>query len=319
MNRLFFIILFFPLLMLGQISLSEVEILIDQKKFSKAEVELRAYLKHDSANKLAKEYLGDVYGHQKNWDEAIEAYKSLSDEEPNNANYHYKYGGSLGMKVLTISKLRAVGYIGDIRREFEKAAELDPNHIDTRWALVEFNVSVPAILGGTEKKALKYAEQLEQLSEVDGLLAKGYVAEYSDRPNDAERYYRKAIEVGGSVTCYQKLTDFYEKTAKQPKKAIANIEKAQIKHKRNALHYQIGKVAAEYNVELDKGEQCLIKYLENHSAKDGVPKSWAYYRLAQINRHKGKKEEALKWVNTAIKAKSDLKPALREKELILSM
>jgi len=300
-------------------SLSEVNILINQKKFGKAEAELQLYLKKDSANKLAREYLGDVYGHQKKWDEAIEAYKFLRDEEPNNANYHYKYGGSLGMKVLTINKLRAVGYIGDIRREFEKAAELDPKHIDTRWALVEFNISVPAILGGTEKKALKYAKQLESISKVDGYLAQGYVAEYHDRPEDAERLYLKAISIGGSVTCYQKLTDFYEKTAKQPEKAIANIEKAQVKHKRNALHYQIGKVAAEYNVELDKGEHCLIVYLENHTAVDGVPKSWAYYRLAQINRHKGKKEEALKWVNSAIKAKSDLKPALKEKELILSM
>ena len=300
-------------------SLLEVSDLIDQKKFGEAEAELHEHLRQDSSNKLAREYLGDVQGHLKNWDKAIEYYEVLANEEPRNANYQYKYGGSMGMKALTISKIRAVGYIGDMRRAFEKAAELDPKHIDARWALVEFNMSVPGILGGTEKNALKYADQLEQLSEVDGYLAKGYVAEYSDRPNDAERYYRKAIDVGGSVTCYQKLTDFYEKTMKQPEKAIANIEKAQIKHKRNALHYQIGKVAAEYNVELDKGEQCLKIYLANHSAQDGVPKSWAYYRLAQINRHKGQKEEALKWVNTAIKSKPDLKPALKEKELIQSM
>ena len=300
-------------------SLSEVPELIDQKKFGEAEAELYAHLRQDPSNKLVREYLGDVQGHLKNWDKAIQYYGALALEEPRNANYQYKYGGSMGMKALTISKIRAVSYIGDMRKAFENAAELDPKHIDARWALVEFNISVPGILGGTEKKALKYADQLEQLSKVDGYLAKGYIAEFTDRPEDAERYYRKAIDLGGSVTCYQKLTDFYEKTAKQPEKAIANIEKAQIKHKRNALHYQIGKVAAEYNVELDKGEHCLMIYLENHSAQDGVPKSWAYYRLAQINRHKGKKEEALKWVNTAIKSKPDLKPALKEKVLIQSM
>jgi len=319
MNKLFFIIVLVPFLMMGQMSLSEVEILIEQKSFVKAESILKAHLKKDPTDKIAIEYLGDVYGHQKHWDKAIDSYKSLVKREPNNANYQYKYGGSMGMKALTISKIRAVGYIADMRRAFEAAAKLDPKHIDARWALVEFNISVPAILGGTEKKALKYAQELHQLSQVDGLLAKGYVAEYSDRPVDAEGYYRQAIEVGGSVTCYQKLTDFYEKTAKQPEKAIANIEEAQIKHKRNALHYQIGKVAAEYNVQLDKGEHCLKIYLENHSAKDGVPKSWAYYRLAQIYRHKGDKNEALKWVNIAIKSKSNLKPALKEKELIQAM
>ena len=132
-----------------------IETLFKQKKFTKAETTIKTYLHDYPKDKKARELLGDAYGHQKKWDEAIEIYKSLSDQESNNANYHYKYGGSLGMKVLSISKIRAVGYIGDIRKAFEKAAELDPNHIDVRWALVEFNISVPAILGGTENKCVK--------------------------------------------------------------------------------------------------------------------------------------------------------------------
>ena len=296
-----------------------IETLFKQKNFIKAENTIRNYLMENPTDKKARELLGDAYGHQKKWDEAIETYKALRDEEPKNANYHYKYGGSLGMKVLTISKIRAVGYIGDIRDAFEKSAELDPNHIDVRWALVEFNISVPAILGGTEKKALKYANQLEELSKVDGYLSKGYIAEYSDRPDDAERYYKMAIEIGGSVTCYQKLTNFYEKTTKQPEKAIANIEDAQVKHKRNGLHYQIGKVAAEYNVELDKGEHCLKLYLENHTAVDGVPKPWVYYRLAQIYKHKKQKEEATKWIDKAIVGLPKIKAFQKEKETIRAL
>lgn len=319
MKKLLTICLIFPLLLVGQNSLEEFENLIFQKKFEEAKTGLNLFLKSDPTNKLGKEYLGDVYGHQKNWDEAISAYKSLVDEEPNNANYQYKYGGALGMKALSINKLKAIAYIGDIRRAFENAATLDVQHIDARWALVEFNISVPAIFGGTEKKALLYAEQLEHISEVDGYLSKGYIAECNNRPEDAEFFYTKAINIGGSIVCYQKLTDFYENTARQPDKAIANIEEAQTKHKRNALHYQIGKVAAEYNLQLDKGEHCLKVYLENYSSQDGVPKSWAYYRLAQINRHKGNKTEALKWVNSAINEKPNLKQALKERELILAM
>ena len=157
------------------------------------------------------------------------------------------------------------------------------------------------------------------MSKVDGYLSKGYIAEYSDRPNDAERYYKAAIEIGGSVTCYQKLTDFYEKTTKEPEKAIANIEKTQVKHKRNGLHYQIGKVAAEYNVELDKGEHCLKVYLENHTAVDGVPKSWVYYRLAQIYKHRKDKVEAVKWIDKAIVGLPKIKTFKKEKKKILAL
>lgn len=319
MYRILFFFLFFPILIMSQHTIDDVEMLFKQKKFSTAERTINTYLQAHPDDKKARELLGDVYGHQKAWDKAIEVYKVLRDVEPDNANYHYKYGGSLGMKVLSISKIRAVSYIGDIRKAFEKSAELDPSHIDVRWALVEFNISVPAILGGTEKKALKYANQLTHLSKVDGLLSKGYIAEYSDRPDDAERYYKEAIKIGGSVTCYQKLTDFYEKTSKQPEKAIANIEKAQIKHKRNGLHYQIGKVAAEYNLQLDKGEHCLKTYLENYTAVDGVPKPWVYYRLAQIYKHRKNKAEATKWIDKAIVGLPKIKTFKKEKAQILAL
>ena len=80
-------------------------------------------------------------------------------------------------------------------------------------------MSLPGVVGGSFSKALSYAEQLEELSKVDGYLAKGYVYEYDDEPELAEKYYRLAIKVGGSVTCYEKLTEFYE-GQEQPEKAI---------------------------------------------------------------------------------------------------
>jgi len=272
---------------------------IANKKFKNAQNEMVAFLKSNSEDKEAIELLGDAYGHQKKWDKAIEQYKILIEKAPNNANYQYKYGGALGMKALSISKLKALGIIGDVKQAFLKAAELDPNHIDARWALVELYVSLPGIIGGSNAKALKYANELQNLSKVDGYLAKGYVYEYDDEPALAEKYYKLAIKVGGSVTCYEKLTNFYEHQNK-PEKAIGNLEEAQKKLQRNAMHYQIGKVCADYNMQLDKGEKCLKAYLSNHSAQDGVPKAWAYYRLAQIYKHKKNKTEALKWINKAI-------------------
>ena len=91
----------------------------------------------------------------------------------------------------------------------------------------------------------------------------------------------------------------YEKEA-QPGKAIKNIEASGVQHERNAMHYQIGKVCATYDIQLDKGENCLLVYIDNYSAKDGVPKAWAYYRLAQIYRYKNNKAEAVLWIDKAI-------------------
>ncbi|MFT5245245.1 MAG: tetratricopeptide (TPR) repeat protein, partial [Glaciecola sp.] len=206
---------------------------------------------------------------------------------------------ALGMKALSVNKMRALGIIGDVKDAFLKAAELDPKHIDARWALVELYMQLPGIIGGSTSKSFKYAKELEALSKVDGYLAKGYIYEYDDEPELAEKYYKLAIETGGSLTCYDKLTNLYEKE-KQTGKVITNIEASGEKHKRNAMHYQIGKVCAEYNIQLDKGEKCLLIYIDNYSAKDGVPKAWAYFRLAQIYKFRKNKVDALKWIDKAI-------------------
>lgn len=319
MKQLLIFLFIVPLIGFGQTSsLVDAKQMLDEKKYSQAEQTLETYLIKSPNDIEGIELLGDAYGQQKKWDEAIELYEKLVDKKPKVANYHYKYGGALGMKALSVSKIRAVTFIGDIKDAFLKAAELDPKHINTRWALVELYMQLPGIIGGSKSESLKYAEELEVLSTVDGYLAKGYIYEYDDEPELAEKYYKKAIKIGGSLTCFDKLTNLYE-SQKQPEKAIANIEEAQVKHQRNALHYQIGKVAAEYDIELIKGEHCLQTYIKNYSAADGVPKAWANYRLAQIHKHKKNKSEAIKYINLAIAALPKIEVFQKEKTDILKL
>ena len=286
--------------------------LFDQNEYKKSRIEFIKILNREPNNKKVKEYLGDVAGYLQEWDTALAYYKELLETDNSNANYHFKYGGKLAFKAKNSSKLKALGMIGDFKKHLHKAADLDSTHIEVRWALVEIYISLPTILGGSEEKAKQYANELSKLSLVDGYLALGYVAEYNDRPKDAEMNYRKAIEVGGSMHTFDKLSKLYEST-NQPNKAIENYENAHVKHDRNQLNYQIGKVCAQYNLELDKGLNCLQIYIDNYSALDGVPVSWAYFRMAQIYRHKMDKR------NKALELDPQLKDAISEKELILKM
>ncbi|KJD31510.1 TPR repeat precursor [Tamlana nanhaiensis] len=292
------LLLLCPLTMFSQLNIESIDAFFNKKQYNKAEIILKNHLKQDRENQEALEFLGDAYAYQEQWENAKTIYEKLVRLNSTNANYHYKYGGSLGMIALQ-NKFKAIAYVGDIKEAFLTAAKLDENHINTRWALVELYMQLPAIFGGSSSKALAYANELEALSKVDGYLAKGYVYEYDDKPELAETFYKKAITEGGSLVCFEKLTTFYEKSNK-PEKAIKNLEKAHQKHPRNALHYQIGKVSAQYNIALQKGEHCLKVYLKNYSAEDGVPKAWANYRLAQIHYHKQNKEQALKYIELAI-------------------
>jgi len=317
-RKISFLLYFLPFLVVSQNNYQQAEDFFRQENFSKAKPIFETYLKQNPDDKKTREYLGDIAAYGKNWDTAISYYKGLVNDEATNANYHFKYGGAMGLKAMGLSKISALAYIGDIKYELEQAAKLDPKHIEARWALIEFYIQLPAIIGGSEQKATAYAIQLGKISKVDGFLAHGYIAEYTDRPKDAAHYYKKAIEIGGSPHTYEKLSNLYEKN-NQPKEAIAVTSESLKKHKRNQLNYQIGKISAQYNLDPHYGIECLSRYLANFSIKDGVPKDWAYYRLAQIYKNLGKKEIALTWINKALAGQSNFDEAQKEKSLILAL
>lgn len=200
------------------------ELLFKQAKYEQAKVAFEIFLKDNSNHLKTLEYLGDIEGIYKSWDKAMLYYGKLIKLKPNEANYHYKFGGCLGMKAKESNKFKALGMIDDVKASFEKAIALNPNHIEARWALIELYLQLPGIVGGSEKKAQKYAAELLKISPVDGYLAQGRIAEYFDRNKEAEKYYLKAIAVGGSKTTYQKLANLYKNKMNQPEKAKALLE-----------------------------------------------------------------------------------------------
>jgi tetratricopeptide (TPR) repeat protein len=190
-----------------------------QEKYSLAKPIFENIIKENPNNLKAIEYLGDIEGIQKNWDNAIVYYEKLKIANPKEADYFYKYGGVLGMKAKESNKFVALGMITEVRESFEEAVKLNPEHIEARWALIEYYLQLPGIIGGSEKKAIKYANELLKLSPIDGFLAKGYIDEYFDRYQNAEKNYLKAHSIGNSKTTFHKLFNLYSNKMKNPQKA----------------------------------------------------------------------------------------------------
>ena len=216
---LFICFLFLNAIAFSQTNFEKAEKLFKEKKYSEAKGLFESYLKSVPNHQKTIEYLGDIAGSSKMWDVAIEHYKKLKISNPNSANYWFKYGGAMGMKAKSVNKFRAVGMIDDIETAFLKAASLDKKHIETRWALVILYIELPGIIGGSEKKAAKYADELLAISKVDGYLAKGYIDVYYNRYKAAEVNLLKAHQIGKSATTYAKLYDFYMNKLKDKAKA----------------------------------------------------------------------------------------------------
>ncbi|MFY7740897.1 MAG: tetratricopeptide repeat protein [Flavobacterium sp.] len=219
MKFLPFLFLLISFNMMAETDFEKAEKLYKQEKYDQAKTLFESHLKSNPNHYKTVEYLGDIAGHQKKWDEAIKQYKVLKTQFSKTANYWYKYGGALGMKAKSVNKFKALGMIDDIENAFLTAAKLDVKHIDSRWALVMLYIELPGIVGGSETKAVKYSNELMELSKVDGYLSKGYIDEYFNRYKKAEANYIKAHEIGNSKTTFQKLYNLYLNKIKDKAKA----------------------------------------------------------------------------------------------------
>lgn len=224
MRMLLMLSIFFPIFVFSQSNFEKAEKLFTEGKYSLAKPIFESIYRENPNHQKSLEYLGDIEGKNKSWDKAMAYYEKLKKLNPSNANYYYKYGGCLGMKAKESNKFKALGMIDGIKFSFEKAIQLNPNHIEARWALIELYLQLPGIIGGSESKAKKYADELLKISPVDGYLATGHIAEYFNRYKNAEKLYRKAIEVSGSKTSYQKLADLYKNKMNQPERARETMD-----------------------------------------------------------------------------------------------
>ena len=204
---------------MAQTDFDKAEKCYDRGQISQAKLFFENIVKANPNHLKALEYLGDIEGSLKNWDKTIFYYEKIKNLKPNVANYYYKYGGALGMKAKESNKFKALGMIGDVKASFEKAIQLNPKHIEARWALIELYLQLPGIVGGSESKAKRYSNELALISPVDGFLSKGYISEYFERYQDAVKQYKLAIEIGNSKVCYQKLASLYKNKMNQPEKA----------------------------------------------------------------------------------------------------
>lgn len=194
----------------SQSDYGKAEKLFDVGKYDQARPIFESFLKENPSHLKTIEYLGDIAGHQKSWDKAIVYYRKLKQLKPSEANYYYKYGGVLGMKAKESNKFAALGMIGEVKASFEKAIELNPKHIEARWALVMIYIQLPGIVGGSETKAIKYSNELLKLSPVDGYLSRGQIDEHFKRYTAAEQQYKKAIAAGSTKVGAQMLDNLHK-------------------------------------------------------------------------------------------------------------
>jgi hypothetical protein len=140
---------------------SEYHDLIREHRYAEAEHAANARLAQDPADRdalIAKSeaILGD--GQASRIGEAVQLAEQCVAAHPRESNCHLALGNALGAKA-SHAGVSAMGYAHTVRDAFKQAVELDPHNLDARFALLQYYIAAPRIVGGGKGKAQALASQ----------------------------------------------------------------------------------------------------------------------------------------------------------------
>jgi tetratricopeptide (TPR) repeat protein len=288
-------------------SLTSGKQLWEQKKYAEARQQLIQVKKEHKEYAAARYYLGRISYDEKKYDEAEEFFETAIEINDKIAEYHTWYGNTMGAMAADANIFKQATLGPKMKSAWEKAVALDAKAIDARESLIQYYTQAPAIAGGSVDKAIEIANQILAINPAQGHRQLGNIYYREKKYAESEQAFIAMVKADPSLV--SGLANFYT-LQKQYDKAFTLFEDALKTNAEDMLSiYQIGRTSALSGQRLDRGEECLRKYL-NYTPKSNEPShAGANMRLAQIMEKRGKKTEAKALYTLALKGDANLKEA----------
>ncbi|MFM8913248.1 MAG: tetratricopeptide repeat protein [Flammeovirgaceae bacterium] len=305
MKVLVFLLLSFS--MFAQSTIDKGKTLYEAKKYDEAQKLLKAVSEKSADYAAAQYYLGRVSFDKSEYDDAADYFEKATEADPKQADYFNWLGNTYGTIAQDANMFKQGLLAPKIKKAWEKTIELDTKNLDARQSLIQYYLQAPGFMGGSIDKAKEVAKQIVALNAAEGHRQLGNVYAYEKKIAEAEKEFQEAVKADGNYAPV--LASFYT-NQKQYEKAFAIFEEALKKNPNDYTStYQIGKTAALSGQRLERGEECLKKYLMHTPAQDEPSHAGANMRLAQIKEKRGLRDEAKKLFETALKLDGSLKEA----------
>src|SRR6266481_194304 len=133
--------------------------------YAKAIQVLQEAAANDPQNGEVQLLLTKCYLELLEYDPAIKSAEKAVAIDAQNSVYHEWLGRAYGEKADHASLFSAMSLAKKTRKEFDTAIQLDGKNFSARQALIEFDCSAPAIVGGGEEKALPQIRKLPAAEE----------------------------------------------------------------------------------------------------------------------------------------------------------
>lgn len=226
-------------------------------------------------------------------DAAAKLFEQAVAMKPNVAEYHFQLGTAYGAQAQKAGMFGGFSLAKKTKGEFERAVQLDPNHLQARLALVDFYSIAPGIAGGSDEKAIEQATEIKKHDALEGHRALGRVYVRQKKVDLARKEFVEAVrEQPTSPKAHYYLGNFLV-GQKDWSGSLHEYEYA-LKLDPNYMpaYFRIGHHAATSESNYAKGEEALRKYLGYTPAEDEPGLASAWYYLGMIQEKQGRKADA---------------------------
>lgn len=281
---------------------------------------------------------------------ATQLARQAIDIDPKNVDAHVTLADAVSRKADDAGIFEKVRIARQLKGELEQAASIDPKNLDALEGLMSFYLEAPGIAGGSMSKAKEFADKIMALDPVRGYLAQIDLAAQGKHFDQLEGLYLKAVEAspnsyianadiaamyaGDRSKNYDKAIQYAQKTvqldptrispyvtlatAYAAKERWAELDQSLAMSEKAVPddftpHYRSALTLLLAGKDLPRAERYFRKYLTQTAEGESPPLAAAHWRLGLVLEKQGKKDEAIKEIQTAVDSKPGLaKPNLKK-------
>jgi tetratricopeptide (TPR) repeat protein len=276
-------------------------------------------------------------------DTAAQLARQAIDIDPKNVEAHITLADAVSRKADDAGIFEKARIARQLKSELELVLSIDPKNLDALEGMAAFYREAPGITGGSMSKAREMTDKIMALDPVRGYLAKVDLAAQDKHFDQLEGLYLKAVEAspdsylanahiaamyaGERSKNYDKAIQYAQKTVQldptritpyltlatayaakeqwaELDRSLATSEKAVPDNL--APYYRAALTLLLAGKDLPRAEGYFRKYLSQAAEGEAPPMAAAHWRLGQVLEKQGKKQEAIKEIQTALEMKPGL-------------
>jgi tetratricopeptide (TPR) repeat protein len=206
--------------------------LVEDGHWKRARAALEAKVQQSPADAQTLYLLGRVRFVYRDYSGALQLAEKAAALDPKNAEIRWLVASAVGELADDAGPFKAMGLARRFKREAEAVIALDPNHLNSRWGLMEFHKRAPGIVGGDDKRAYVYLEEIKRINPVRGQFAEYRMRQLEKQQVSPEPYYLKAYELEpNNYDVLRNLARFYASDAQKRYELAEQHARAMLKLK----------------------------------------------------------------------------------------